>query len=151
MAGIVATAEVSGDVYTTAAKTLIQLVAASDHRVRVKSIEAYFDGPDTDDNLVVQLVRQSDEGTSSALTPKKLDDSADETLQTAARHDITSEPTTGDVLWSASVNPATGISKTFPPGFEPMCGGGDRIGLRIDAGATVTGSPTASGTIVFEE
>jgi hypothetical protein len=111
---------VTGEIATgTSAKTLLQVVAAANHRVLIKEISA-------------------DAGTMSALTPVKSDDSADETLQVTAQHTSTGEPSSGDVLMTEEVHPQTGFVWQAPFGGEIPVGGGDRIAVRVTAGNDVS-------------
>lgn len=128
---------------TTTAATKLQLVAASNHRIRVPRITASFEGiVATDTPILVSIYRQTDAGTSSALTPLKDNDGDNETLQTTARHTATAEPTTTDLLDSKLVHPQGRAD--FGPYIVP---GGGRIGVVVDAPNNVNGVFAA----VFEE
>ena len=130
------------------ARTVIQIVAAANHRVRIKGWGVFFDGVSvTAEPVVVELVRQSTAGTSDAGTVVKKDDSLAETLLTAARQNLSVEPTTGDILKRREVHPQQGWYEYFQLGDEVICGGGDRIGIRCTAPAVVN----ATGEIDFEE
>ena len=86
--GIATTAEIALTAAT--AKTIMQLVAASNHRVKLLEWGVYFDGTSTTAEPVqVRLLRQTTAGTMSSLTPTKNDDSLAETLQTTAQHTAT--------------------------------------------------------------
>lgn len=130
---------VTGAIATgTAAKTLIQLVAAANHGVLVDELAVSFAGTSpTATPIKVDVVRQTDAGTSSALTPVKDPDDTDETLQTTARHTATVEPTTTDVLMTEYVHPQTGFLWQAPFGKAIKIGGGDRLGIRVTAVADV--------------
>lgn len=129
-------------------KTVVQIVAAANHRVKILGWGVFFDGISTTAEPVqAVLQRQSTAGTSSALTPVKLDDSLAETLQTTARHTATVEPTSGDVVDAIEVHPQQGYEKLLPLGQEIICGGGDRIGIRCTAPAGVN----VRAKIIFEE
>lgn len=123
---------------TTSLRTIIQAVAAANHRVLLKEWSISFKGiVNTDAPILVELVRQSTAGTSDALTPVKGNISDDETLQTTARETFTStEPTSTDVLFSELVHPQTGYTWQAPFGGEIPIGGGKRIGLRVTAGVS---------------
>lgn len=127
-------------------ETLIQLVAAANHRVLITRVEILFDGTSsTAEPVNVTLTRQSGAGTSSSLTPVKLDDSLAETLQTTALKTFTAEPTIGDLLATWHVHPQTGLIWTPPT--DLIIGGGDRVGLRGLAAASVN----CNASIYFEE
>lgn len=132
-------AAVTGQVSTgTAAKTVLQVVAASNHRVIIDEISISFEGTsNTATPIQVRVLRQTTAGTMTALTPIKVDDSADETLQVTAQHTATAEPTASDVFMSELVHPQTGFCWQAPFGHELVCGGADRIGVEVTAAASI--------------
>ncbi len=120
------------------AKTVLQAVAAANHRVRCLGWGVFFDGTSSSAEPVqVRLLRQTTAGTMSALTPTKLDDSLAETILTTAQHTATVEPTAGDVLDVIEVHPQQGYEIRYPMGQEPIIGGGDRLGIECTAPANV--------------
>jgi len=134
--GLATTAEIALSAAT--AKTVLQLVAATNHRVRLLAWGVYFDGiSSTEAPVQVRLLRQTTAGTMSALTPTKNDDSLSETLLTTAQHTATAEPTAGDVLKGIEVHPQAGYEEACPFGQEFIIGGGDRVGIECTAPATV--------------
>lgn len=145
--GIAQTAEIAhagGD----AAKTLLQLVAAANHRVLVIEWSVSFNGIDnTAEPIKVSLARQTTAGTSSALTPEKMNEGDDETLQTTARHTATVEPTTGNSIAREKVHPQGGFTWQAPPGGKIVIKGGNRLGWIITAPAAIAVELRA----VFEE
>ena len=119
-------------------ETVLQLVAAANHRVKLLRWGVFFDGVSVSAEPVqVVLQRQSTAGTSSANTPTKIDDSLAETLQTTARDVVTVEPTSGDIVGVYEVHPQSGYAELFPLGQEIIIGGGDRLGIRCTAPANV--------------
>src|SRR6187200_1914628 len=89
----------TGVVTGTAAKTLLQLVAAANHRFVVKEIAVSFAGTSaTDPPVLIEVLRQTTAGTMTALSPVKANDADEETLQTTAQHTAIVEPTAGDIL-----------------------------------------------------
>lgn len=121
------------------AKTVLQLVAPSNHRLRVKEFSLTSKGTNnTAAPVLVELVRQSDAGTSSAATPVALDESTDETLQATARKTVTAEPTGTVVVKSFEVHPQAGFVWQSPFGGEIPIKGGTRLGIRVTAPADVT-------------
>lgn len=139
MAGVRGTATTGAVALAAAtAKTVNQLVAAANHRVGVKGFSVAFDGASpTAVPVKVELVRQSTAGTSSALTPVKKNEADDETLQTTARHTATVEPTTSDVVETIYVHPQGNFKQYYPLGEEVWVMGGNRLGIRVTAPATV--------------
>ena len=149
MAGVHGNA-VTGQVALSAAtlKTVIQLVAASNHRTLVWAYHVSFEGVVTTNAPVFcELLVQTTAGTMSALTPVKRDDSIGETLQTTAQHTATAEPTAGDVLEVKEIHPQMGYEKLYPFGGELIVGGGDRIGIEVTAPAGVN----CRAEMAFEE
>lgn len=144
--GVVQTEEVALSAATL--KTVLQLVAAANHRVKILRWGVYFDGVSVVAAPVeVEVTRQTTAGTMTSLTPVKLDDSIAETLQTTAQHTATAEPTPGDIIDAVEVHPQQGYEIIYPLGQEPIIGGGDRVGWAITAPATVNVRVKA----VFEE
>ena len=130
------------------AKTIIQIVAASNHRVKVTEIWVSFDGvTSTDAPANIRILRQSTAGTMSALSPVKHNDSDDETLQTTAQHTATVEPTAGDVLAHIHVHPQGGRLQPIHLADPLWIKGGGRIGVEITSPAAVN----ALATVAFEE
>lgn len=144
--GQAVTAEIALSAAT--AKTIIQLVAATNHRVKLLSWGVFFDGTSTTAEPVqVRLLRQTTAGTMSALTPTKRDDSIADTLLTTAQHTATVEPTAGDLIEGVEVHPQQGYQVWYPLGGEFIIGGGDRAGIEVTAPATVN----VRGMFIFEE
>lgn len=139
MAGVGFAATTAEIATGTSIKTLLQVVAAANHRIKIVEWSISFQGiTATGAPILVEVLRQTTAGTTSALTPRKLDDSADETLQVTARHDASAEPTDGGlVLYTELVHPQTGYTWFAPVGREILIGGGDRLGLRVTAGASI--------------
>ena len=148
MAGIDATAQTAEIATGVAKKTLLQLIAAANHRVKVKEISVSFKGvSNTAAPILVQVLRQSDAGTMSALTPKKMNESDGETLQTTAQHTSTGEPTGTDEIMGEEVHPQGGFLWQAPFGGELIVKGGNRAGIAVTAGASVS----AKARMIFEE
>jgi hypothetical protein len=138
MAGLNFVAQTAEIATGTSKKTLLQLVAAANHRVKVKEISISFDGTsNTAAPILVQALRQSDAGTMSALTLVKWDADDDETLQTTAQHTATAEPTGTTEVLGEQVHPQGGYTWQAPFGGEIVINGGDRLGIAVTAGADV--------------
>lgn len=134
--GLAVTAEIALTAAT--AKTVLQLVAAANHRVAILAWAVYFDGTSSSAEPVqVRLLRQTTAGTMSALTPVKNDDSIADTLLTTAQHTATTEPTAGEALKAIEVHPQSGYEEACPYGQEYIIGGGDRVGIECTAPAGV--------------
>lgn len=149
MAGIIGRVN-SGEVALAAstAKTVLQLVAAANHRVKVLGLSIMGKGTGTNDTPVkFRVLRQTTAGTMTAATPVKNNDSDDETLQTTAQHTATAEPTAGDVLMFGEVHPQSGYAVWYPYGQELVIKGGSRLGIELTAAAI----QTFVAELVFEE
>ena len=135
--GIANTPEIS---ITAAVKTLLQLVAPTNHRGILKEWSVSFKGiVSVDTPVLVELLRQTTAGTMTALTLVKVDPTNDETLQFTAQHTSTSEPTAGDVIALRLVHPQGGLYEWTERGMALPIPGGTRLALRATPGATVTG------------
>lgn len=144
--GIAQTAEVALTAAT--AKTVIQIVAPSNHRLRVKRLGVFFDGTSvTAEPVQVRVLRQTTAGTMTSLTPVPLDKSLAETLQTTAQHTATVEPTAGDIVDVFEVHPQQGYEIIYPLGDEIIVQGGGKLGIECTAPAGVN----CRAKIVFEE
>ncbi len=130
------TAEIATGV---AAKTLLQIVAAANHRVIVKEVSISFKGVSpTDAPILARVLRLTTAGTMSALTLVKNNSSDDETLQTTGLHTASVEPTAGDVLISEEIHPQTGFLWQATFGGEIVVPGGTRLGIDVTAGTSVS-------------
>jgi len=116
------------------AKTVIQVVAAANHGVKIASWSVFFEGvAPTNESVAVRLLRQTTSGTMTSLTLRKNDDSNGDTIDTTAQHTATAEPSAGDVLKQIRVHPQTGYEEQLPFGQEYVVGAGDRIGIECTA------------------
>jgi hypothetical protein len=131
-----------------AIETLIQLVAAANHAIKLTEVMVSFHGVDaTHEPVLVEILRQTDAGTASALTLVKADNSVADTLDTTAQKTVTVEPTAGDVLKAFTVHPQTSVIYPIPPDAPLLCGAADRIAVR----ATAPNAVVCDVTVVFEE
>lgn len=131
----------------TSAKTLLQIVAASNHRTLVDEVHIAFEGTtSTDAPIQVRILKQTTAGTMSALTLVKKCAADDETLQTTALHTASAEPTAGDVYFSTLVHPQGGrLSLVLPRDKAFQIVGGQRLGIEVTAGAAVDAVVTVEG------
>lgn len=121
-------------------QTLIQVLAAANHRVQLLAWGVFFDGTTpTAEPVQIRLLRQTGAGTSvdAGAALVKIDSSLPETLQTTARVTFSAEPTPGDVLWAGEVHPQGGYEAQFPWGNEIIIPGGTRVGIEVVAPAAV--------------
>jgi hypothetical protein len=150
MSAIIATLETEGEIALVAAtaKTILQLVAPANHRLKIIGWGVFFDGTNPNAEPVqVRLLRQTTAGTATAVTPKKNDNSISETIQSAGQKNATAEPTAGDVLKALEVHPQGGYEEQLPFGLEYIMGGSGRLGIECNAPAGVN----VRGFIRFEE
>lgn len=117
------------------AKTVVQFLAAANHRALIRGVDISFKGVSaTDTPVLVQWVQQTTAGTATALTLDKRDEGYPETLQTTATHTATVEPTTTALKrWSTRVHPQNSRMALLPPDFELIIPGGSRRALYITA------------------
>lgn len=130
-----------------ALKTLLQIIAASNHGVAVEGISADFKGTsNTDSPILIEIQRQTTAGTMSSLTLQKDPDDTDETLQTTAQENATVEPTVGSVIARHYAHPQQGRDVPIPLLKPIKIGGGDRLGIAVNAGTSVNAVVSAHGT-----
>ena len=149
MAGLVASAD-SGEVASgTGTKTILQIAAPTNQKVRVNEIGITCKGTNpTQLPIRFEVLRQTTAGTSTSVTPKKTDDSSN-TVQTTAGANFTAEPTAGDILREFIIHPQSGMNYTVPGIDDLMVPGGGRLGIRaLNTGGTDT---TVVVNAVFEE
>lgn len=138
----------SGEVSLTAAtaKTVLQVVAASNHRVLLQLLKVTAKGTVSSDTpILVELVRQTTAGTSTAGTPVKVNEGDNETLAVTARVNATAEPTTTDVIEQWYIHPQGGSMEYQPITMEHVIIGGGRVGVRMTAAQAQTVVVTARG------
>ncbi len=148
MAGILAVAQTAEIALTAAtAKTVLQLVAPANQRLKIKGWGVFFDGVSASAEPVqTRVLRQTTAGTMTSLTPVKLC-AGSETLQATAQHTATAEPTAGDVLDVVEVHPQSGYEKMIPLDQNWDVPGGGRVGIECTAPAGVN----VRAKIFFEE
>jgi hypothetical protein len=152
MAGVLADIN-SGEIALVAntPKTVLQIVAAANHRVKLLGFAIYVKGifSAATDNLKFRILRQSTAGTMSAgvagTNLSKTNESDDETLQTSVQIDASAPPTSGDVVEFGEVQ--QGMRVFFPFGQEKPIKGGTRLGFEL----TATLAATASVYALIEE
>ena len=151
MAGLRAVATTEGEIALAAgtAKTILQLVAPTNQRLRLTGFGVFFDGvSSTAEPVQVELLTQTSAGTSSAGTPVKDGDPGSETLQGTSRITITAEPTAGNVLRRYEIHPqGGGLERVLSYDEQINIPGGTRLGIRCTAPATVN----ATGHMTYEE
>lgn len=130
------------------AKTLVQLVPATNAPLRLREMSISFDGV-TAANVpaLVDLLRQTTAGTSTSQTPIADDEACSKAALSTYRDTITAEPTAGSVLRSWYVTPAGGLwEKEWAPGEGPAA-----LTYRLGLRATAPNTVNCSGYLVYEE
>lgn len=141
-------------IVTSANKTIVQLKAPSNQRVRITGFRIGCTGVvTTDAPLRVKGYQQTSAGTGgTSATPQKLEQSLSETIQTTAQTGPasgawTAEPTAGVVQYENRVHPQGALNETIYYTCDIIVKGGDYFGL------VVFGSQanTLDGCLYFEE
>ena len=144
MAGLLWTAKPTAEVSCPAAtaKTVLQVFAPANQRLRIVGWGVFFDGTSVSAEPVnIKLVRQSTSGTMTSVTPTKCDDSLPETIQSTASADASAEPTTGDVIKFINIHPQSGYEVANGVKDEDWVKGGGRVGIVVTAPGTVNVLP----------
>lgn len=137
-------------------KTVVQLKAPSNQRVKLSAIRLGFNGVVTTDGPIkVQVYHQSAAGTpggGGTPTPVKLERSLSETPQTTAVTAPTgsawsAEPTAGDLQYNNRCHPQGAVSENYYLATEIWIKGGEWCGIFL----TAPQANSVDGEIYFEE
>lgn len=121
----------------TSLKAILEAIAAANVGVKFERISISFKGTSaTDAPILVEIARQTGSESGTTVTPQKLDDDNDDTLQVTSKSGLSSD-TQGAVLYSRLVHPQGGYSWLFPPGQELKLHGGDKVAVYVTAGVDV--------------
>ena len=120
-------------------RTVLQIQAPSNHRVRILGWGVFFDGATASAvPAEVRVLRQTTSGTMTSGAPKEvLTPSISETPQVSTYYNATAEPAAGGGLDMVMCHPQQGYEVRFPPGQEPIIEGGGRVGIEVTAPAVV--------------
>lgn len=132
----------------TGGKTALQLATGASNRARLVEFGISFQGTSAADApALVQLLRQTTAGTTTSVTPVKLD-AADVAAESTAGKNATAEPTPSDVLLNFYLTPNGGAwAQQFPLGREPIMAASTYLGILVTTAATVD----TSAYMIFEE
>lgn len=123
------------------AKTVLQIVAPANQRVKVTRLGISFDGgTSTSVPAQVRVLRQTTTGTFAGATnaPVPLEPELTETIQTNFQVNATVEPTAGALLDNFAVPTFDGQYLDYPPyANEIIIQGGGRLGFEVTAPANV--------------
>jgi hypothetical protein len=150
MAGLLCIAQTSEVALVAAtAKTILQLTAPTNQRLKVKRWGVFFDGIANDAEPVeIRLLRQTTVGTGGDVLTPVLQVAGSETIQTSGLSDIdVAEPTAGDVVDVAEVHPQSGYEVIIPFDMPIEIPGGGRMGIECIAPAAVN----VRAKMIFEE
>jgi hypothetical protein len=150
--------KVSGSVSIAAntTRTLAQIIAPSDQKLRVR--EAVFTSKGAaggDKSVLVQVVRQTGAGTSSAHTIEKMNDQDTETIRSSALGTFSgTEPTTDKTYWRRYMAGFSG-QQIFNP-FTSDSNGliineGERVAFVATIASDASGAADIGYDIKFEE
>lgn len=141
MSGVKFAVQTSEFTTGTVKLTVLQILAAANHRCTVKEWGVSFDGvSNTDAPILVGVERQSDGGTGGdVITGKKMNDADDEVIQTTALENIdaSTAPTTTHELVGEQVHPQAGYTWQAPYGNEIIVEAGGRLAIVVTAGVAV--------------
>jgi len=127
-------------------ETVLQIKAASNHRVKIKGYSITMGGIIVKD-LIVKVLTQTDAGTSgTTLTPVKWTIGAAETIQTTAFTNFSVEPASGTTFQYKRLQ--SSYEKIFPLGQELILAGGGYLGIAV---TSVGDSSDLAAEIIFEE
>jgi hypothetical protein len=127
-------------------ETVLQIKAASNHRVKIKGYSITMGGIVVKD-LIIKVLTQTDAGTpGTTLTPVKWSVGAAETIQTAAYTNFSAEPAASTVFQYKRLQ--SSYEKIFPLGQELIVAGGGYLGIAV---TSVGDSCDLAAEIIFEE
>lgn len=134
---------------STVARTVVQLLAATNQRVRLLGVEFAGNGTSgTDGPVQGRIIRQSSAGTSTGATVVKIPNFGSETVQTSGFITFTStEPTVGTVVQHFAFSPQSNYRLLFVAPLDYVMVGGERLGIEL----TSPNGCTIDGYLKFEE
>ncbi len=140
---------------TGATKTLVQLVAGTNHGLEVVAVVIGFNSlVAADEAIACRLQIQTSAGTSSASTKiNHMNHSLDghETFDTAGRDAFTVEPSKDTNYPTSMIHPTQGYELWCPWDARPIIGSAERIGIEVIAGALSVSLDEVTAAIYFKE
>jgi hypothetical protein len=134
---------------TSTSDTILQLLAATNHEVKIERISITGKSNSAADAPVeFNVLRQTSAGTGgSSVTGSKFHTGGDTLDVTATKGDYSVEPTdSGDIVLIRHVHPISGHDIVFPPGRELVVKAGERLGIKaITPGQGSTYAVTIEG------
>ena len=111
-------------------KTILQISAAANHRVKVERIRISGDSVVAADIPVEWvLYRQTALATGTAMAPVPYDEDATEVIQADGIQGASSEPAGTTKVWGGFISPLGSYDIVFPPGRELYISGGSWLGV----------------------
>ncbi len=127
-----------------ASDTVLGILAATNQGFYVHKVRIGFKGKVvTNEPVTVEYIRFTSDGTGTAITEVKRDSDAGETIQSAAQHTYTGEPTGIVVLDSFTIHPQGGLLEVMPIEAPFHTHGGEGWGIRVSPDETVVVIATA--------
>ena len=130
---------VSTPVTASTAKTIVQIAAPTNQRVKVTGYSFFLDGAtSTNAPAQIRILRQTTAGTSLvAATPVIIENELTETVQSTCQigsQTTQTEPTAGTVLKTIAIPQYNGMYEVFMPFDQPIIiGGGTRLGFELNS------------------
>ncbi len=119
-------------VAAAATDTVLGILAATNQGIHIQKVKLGFKGVVvTNEPVTVEFIRFTSDGTGTAITEVKSDSDAGETIQSAAKHTYTVEPTGTVVLESFTIHPQGGFIENMPIERPIHVHGGEGWGIRI--------------------
>lgn len=132
-------------------KTLLQIQAGTNHKLKLTEVGISFNGVDNlAEPILVELVRQTTTGTASSLTILKSTPEDSGTIDASAQETFTVEPTTTDIIRAWYIHPQSGLIYNPPDPKEFTVDSAGRLALRTtvpSGGVTVN----AQAHLEFDE
>ena len=128
----------------TAAKVILLITAAANHRVLLKGFNIAFKGvTNTDAPILVRISRISDVGVGGISNPAlKLNPSDTEALQVTGLQGPAgawgTDPSLSETFWRTEVHPQLTHREWFPFGEEIVIPGGASVGISVTASVSVS-------------
>jgi hypothetical protein len=154
MAGLIAYLNIPKTTLVAAtAKTIAQLTAPTNQRLKILEIGVFFDSiSTTPGSSQLRVIKQTSAGTMTAQAPVASEPELTETIQATGAVNASAEPTNAGataVIMTPAVPITSGLVYPFPPGQELYVGGAGRLGFEV---TLPTGaSASAYGYIKYEE
>lgn len=137
-------------------RTLLQIIAPSDQKIRIRQVKFTSKGAGTGDkSILCSVVRQTGAGTSSAFTIQKRNEMDTETIRSSALGTFSStEPTTDKTYWSGHMAGFTGQALYNPFAIDPdglIINEGERVAFTVAIDSAASGAADIGLDVDFEE